>query len=273
MLRPAVQPGSKLDFSWPAESVTVEFRSTADVQVEAPVQAATGSTGKGGGRSLRLTTQPGAENPIPFEVILPTGDRPSLNVSYHTNEDPRPRALPLHRFLLPWAALKKATLVAKAEIPELKGGDWERGRRVFFGEQASCFKCHTVAGEGGKIGPDLTNLVHRDYASVLRDIAEPSYALHPDYITQVIELNDGRVLTGAVRTEGDKIHVGDLRGDVTTIRRDQVNSMASSPVSVMPEGLPNLLGPERMRDLLTFLLAEPPQKMNRQGAKNTKKNN
>jgi putative heme-binding domain-containing protein len=256
MLRPAVQPGSKLGYSWPDELVTVEFRSTEAVQVEAPVQSATGSIGKGGGRSLRLTMQPAAENPIPFEVVLPTGLKSSLSVSYHTNEDPRPRALPLHRLLLPWAALKKATLVAKAEISELKGGDWERGRRVFFGEPASCFKCHAVGGEGGKIGPDLSNLVHRDYGSVLRDIAEPSYALHPDYITQVIELNDGRVLTGAVRTEGNKIHVGDLRGDVTTIRLDQVNSMISSPVSVMPEGLPKLLGPDRMRDLLTFLLTE-----------------
>jgi putative heme-binding domain-containing protein len=174
----------------------------------------------------------------------------------------------LHRFLLPWAALKKDATQVVAEIPELKGGDWERGRRVFFSDEAGCSRCHTVKGQGGQLGPDLSNLIHRDYASVLRDIAEPSYALHPDYITQVIELKDGRILTGAVRTEGDRLHVGDVQGLVVTVRRDQVNEMFSTTVSIMPEGLPKLLGAEKMRDLMTFLLTEPAQKRNRQGAKN-----
>jgi hypothetical protein len=73
----------------------------------------------------------------------------------------------------------------------------------------------------------------------------------------VIELRDGRVLTGAVRTEGDRLHVGDLLGQVTTVPRDQVNSMISSAVSVMPKVQPKLLGPDGMRDLLTFVPTEP----------------
>jgi hypothetical protein len=35
--------------------------------------------------------------------------------------------------------------------------------------------------------------------------------------------------------------------------------MTPSAVSTMPEGLPRLLGPERMRDLMTFLLTAPPR--------------
>jgi putative heme-binding domain-containing protein len=145
------------------------------------------------------------------------------------------------------------------DIPELEGGNWARGRRVFFSKQAACSQCHTVGGEGGAIGPDLSNLPHRDYHSVLRDIAEPSFALNPDYITHVVTLRDGRVLTGAVRTEGDRLHVGDAQGKVTTVRRDRVDSMQTSPASVMPEGLPKQLGPERMKDLLVFLLADLPR--------------
>src|SRR5262249_47736211 len=149
-------------------------------------------------------------------------------------------------------------LVAR-DIPELRGGNWERGRRLYFSEQAACFKCHALGGEGGTIGPDLSNLPHRDYHSVLRDITEPSFAIHPDYITQVIALKDGRVLTGCVRPEGDQFHVGDAQGKVTTIRRAQVDTMQTSSVSIMPEGLPKQLGPEKMKDLLTFLLTEPPR--------------
>jgi putative heme-binding domain-containing protein len=263
MLRPAVQPGSKIDYRWHEEVVTVEFRSTADFSLKAPGKVAPATIEKDGRRVIRVALKAVADSPMPFEVILPTGNAPSLSVSYHTNEDPRPRALQLIRFLVPWAALKKDAALVMADIPELKGGDWEIGRRVFFSDEAGCSRCHTVKGQGGQIGPDLSNLIHRDYASVLRDIAQPSYALHPDYITQVIELKDGRVLTGAVRTEGDKLHVGDAKGQELTVRRDQVNEMLSSPVSIMPEGLPQLLGTERMRDLMTFLLTEEPRKANR----------
>jgi putative heme-binding domain-containing protein len=259
MLRPAVQPGSKIDHQWPAEEVTVVFRSPTDIEVKSAGKVVPATTDKDGRRVVLATIKPAADSPVPFEVTLPTGGAPELSVSYFTNEDSRPRALPLRRFLLPWAALKKADTVAERDIPELKGGNWERGRRVFFSEQAACFKCHAVGGEGGAIGPDLSNLPQRDYASVLRDIAEPSYAINPDYIAHVINLKDGRALTGAVRTEGDRLHVGDAQGKVTTIRRDQVESMQTSPVSIMPEGLPKQLGPEKMRDLLTFLLAEPPR--------------
>ena len=51
-----------------------------------------------------------------------------------------------------------------------RAGAGRAGRQVFFGEQAACAKCHAVHGQGGDLGPDLSNLVHRDYASVLRDI-------------------------------------------------------------------------------------------------------
>src|SRR5262245_34053099 len=40
--------------------------------------------------------------------------------------------------------------------------------------------------------------------------------------------------------------------------------MKPSPVSTMPEGLPKELGPERLRDLMTFLLTQPPKQ---QGAR------
>src|SRR5262249_36954784 len=107
------------------------------------------------------------------------------------------RALPLRRILLPWAKVKKQTeAVAERVVPELKGGSWTRGRDVFFSEQAQCSKCHTVRGRGSDIGPDLSNLVHRDYESVLRDIREPSAAINPDYITYIAELKSGRMLTG-----------------------------------------------------------------------------
>src|SRR5262249_12543970 len=156
--------------------------------------------------------------PVEIEVRN-AGGPPALRVSYHTAEDRRERALPLRRVLVPWATAKTESFAKAgppALSPELKGGSWARGRAVFFGDQAGCAKCHSVHGHGGAIGPDLSNLVHRDYASVLRDVTEPDAAINPDYVTYVVRLTDGRVLTGTVRTEGNRVIVGDANGRETT---------------------------------------------------------
>jgi putative heme-binding domain-containing protein len=161
--------------------------------------------------------------------------------------------------LLPRAAIKRPSdeAVAQREIPELKGGSWVRGRKVFFSEQAACARCHQVSGQGGRIGPDLSNLIHRDYESVLRDIRQPSVTINPDYITYAAELADGRALTGVVRTEGNTLILGDQTGKEFRIPKDRIESLTPSPVSTMPEGLDKALGAEKLRDLLTFLLTEP----------------
>ena len=72
---------------------------------------------------------------------------------------------------------------------------------MFYGEQAQCGKCHSVQGRGGWIGPDLSNLVHRDYTSVLRDITLPSFAINPDHGAFNVVLDDGRLLTGQVQPQ------------------------------------------------------------------------
>src|SRR5262249_9114099 len=136
---------------------------------------------------------------LPLEVIVQTG-KPEMEVqlSWFTSEDSRPRAMPLRRFFLPWATPKPAEIVAARRAPELAGGGLRRGKEIFFSEQATCSKCHQVAGQGGKIGPDLSSLTQRDYASVLKDIQEPSAAINPDHLAYNVELKDADAITGVI---------------------------------------------------------------------------
>jgi putative heme-binding domain-containing protein len=260
MLRPAVQPGSTLDYTLPAEEVTLVIQSSEPLSVTRPSGASKQATDKEGRHEARFKVNPKEAEPMPIEVELAiAGKAPQLHVAYFTNEDDRPRTLPLHRILLPWAATKRQPPGSPIvrEIPELKGGSWSRGRQVFFSELALCSRCHQIGGNGGKIGPDLSNLVHRDYDSVLRDIREPSAAINPDFITYKVELTDGRSFSGVVRTEGDQVIIGDVSGKETAVDRKLIDTMTPSKVSTMPEGIAQTLGPEKMRDLLTFLLSEP----------------
>ena len=98
----------------------------------------------------------------------------------------------------------------------------------------------------------------REKRGRIRDITRPSFAINPDYLTQVVSLADGRTLTGVVRTAGDKLHVGDQTGKTTVIDRAAVEGMKPAPVSTMPEDLLKPLGPDRTRDLMVFLLTAPP---------------
>jgi putative heme-binding domain-containing protein len=261
MLRPAVQPGSRIDYEWPAEQVTVTLRSNSPFELIHAGRSIASSPDEKRGHAAAITVKPASDIPIPVEVVLATGDDRRLSVEYRTQESVRWRPLPLHRMLLPWAPATTGTakIEAPREIPELAGGNWARGRRVFFGQEAGCAKCHLMGGEGSRIGPDLSNLPHRDYHSVLRDIATPSYAINPDYVTSNVQLRDGRALVGVLRTVGDKIEIGDKDGRVVTVGREEIEKLRASPLSIMPEGFGKQISPEKTRDLMTFLLTEPPR--------------
>ncbi|MDP3070639.1 MAG: c-type cytochrome [Opitutaceae bacterium] len=263
MLRPAIQPGAKLDFEYPVETVTVTLRTAGADGLRLNTSPA-GRIAAGGAGEMRVTAEAKEHGWLPLDISLATGGAtaPQLDVAWHTAEDHRSRALPLRRVLLPWAQPETAAPVAtERRIPEIAGGDWQRGRAVFASAQAACAVCHQVRGEGGIVGPDLSNLVHRDYASVLQDIVEPSAAINPDRIAYVVELKDGTAAAGVVLDESpDAIVLADATGAKRTIPRPAIASLKASALSLMPPGLWQNLSTQEQRDLMTFLLIEPPGK-------------
>jgi putative heme-binding domain-containing protein len=256
MLRPAVQPESQLDYEYAPETVTVVFKADSRLEVKSGANSVSGPTG-----DARLTAEPKEHRWLPLEVTLATGrGRPRLDVSWFTAEDPRPRPLPLRRILLPWAKPYVPSAMVK-DIPEIDGADRNRGKALFFGDQIACYKCHKIGGEGGIIGADLSNLVYRDYASVLKDILEPSAAINPDHLAYNVELTDGGVESGVLLgNEGDEVVLGQSTGKHLRIAKTKIAGMKASTLSVMPEGLMQGLSAEERKDLMTFLLTPPPRK-------------
>lgn len=258
LLRPAIQPGSTIDYQWPAEQVTLEFECPQSLSLTSK-RAQVARDGK----RYRLSFSGDEEQLVDLTIELATGtEPPDIRLAVYTNEDDRLRPFPLHRFYMPW--IKSKVLESKDQTPsaaieEIAGGNWGRGRQLFHGEAAACAKCHMLSGTGGKIGPDLSNLVHRDYASVLRDIVNPSFAINPDYIGHVVALEGGEVLTGVLRDEQGRLILGDAQGKSTTLDRADVERMQPAQISIMPVGLHEKLTSEQMRDLMTFLLTPAPQ--------------
>ena len=183
--------------------------------------------------------------PVPVEVALnvrTSGPRkPRLSVSFTTDEDSRTaRPLPLRRMLLPWADTK-ADLGKPIELPAAEGT-----RRRELGTRAEGLLQRTsivlqvpqrVVGKAAPSARTSRNLIHRDYPSVLRDITQPSFAINPDHIAYVVRLKDDRTLTGVIRTEGNKLHIGDKDAKTVIIDKADVAEMRPSPLSVMPDDL------------------------------------
>ena len=244
MLRPAVQPGSTIGYRLPDEEVTLDDRRVRTDRREDARPSGSSSGGDGGRHRVRITVTPKERQPIPLEITLATGRAPRPR---NRLDDPRGRsargpAAATHAAPVGDAGDGRRTSSSEREIPELKGGDWARGRALFYGEAAKCSTCHKVRGRGGEIGPDLSNLIHRDYASVYRDIHTPSAAINPDYVAHCVALTDGRVLQGTLRTEGDRLIVGDTDGKQTAVNRAEVEATSPSTTSIMPEGLDTALG-------------------------------
>lgn len=263
LLRPTIQPGAALDYAYEKEVAQLELRSpSGPFQTTLSDQPRLASTLGQITHDTHLTYLSKVPSTVPLDIQLTvTGDQPAaLELSWSTAEDARPRALPLHRMVLPWRQDPPAPDPAKlaSARPELLGGDWQRGKTVFLGEKALCAKCHTAHGVGSKTGPDLTNLIARDYASVVRDISDPSATLNPDYLTYDITLNDGRHFPAVMRAGADgKTILGLGAGAEITVESTEIVQREALKHSLMPAKLNEALDVESFRNLMTFLLTEP----------------
>ncbi len=136
----------------------------------------------------------------------------------------------------------------------LGAGDVGRGRRIFFGDKASCSTCHAIGDDGGTLGPDLTTIgLVRSSHDLLEAILFPSASMVPDFTPFVVETED-EVYAGII--EHDLPNAITLRmgaDDTRIIDRSTVLSIEPSPLSIMPEGLDAELADAELIDLIAFL--------------------
>lgn len=172
------------------------------------------------------------------------------------DEDIRRRVNALWPELKSIAAAKRPRIEAlqtKLTSAELSTADLPNGRRHFV---KACANCHTLFGQGGKIGPDLTGAQRSNLTYLLENIVDPSATLSADYRMTTLALKDGRVLSGVI--------VGNKTGPTLTVQtpterlvvnRDDVEESRPSELSLMPEGLLDVLSPKDARDLIGYLMS------------------
>jgi putative heme-binding domain-containing protein len=137
-------------------------------------------------------------------------------------------------------------------------GNAVTGRKLFLELQgnAHCALCHSIAGEGGRIGPSLDRIASRRAPEfVMESILEPSKDIDPQYEAFIIATKNGRVITG-VRVNETNFSI-QLRGEdgrfYSFLKRD-LEEVKALKQSLMPENFSELLTVRELHDLFADLI-------------------
>ena len=129
------------------------------------------------------------------------------------------------------------------------------GRAVFH---ETCAQCHTLFGEGGKVGPELTGSNRADLDYILSNILDPSALIGKDYQAQLVALADGRILTGIITNETPDAMTLATANETITVPVAEVEDRRVSDASMMPDDLLANLSEAEVRCLIAYL-ASPRQ--------------
>jgi putative heme-binding domain-containing protein len=189
---------------------------------------------------------------------LPADERPQFEQMLATTATPWTSDLPPARVdtVRKWAVNELADAWARSKTER----NPIRGKAVFAA--ARCIVCHRAGGPGGVSGPDLSSVARRfSPRDILASMIEPSKAIDEKYAAVVLELTDGRVVTGRI-APGDyrspELHViaNLLEPEKTTkVAKADIVHRDTSSVSPMPSGLLDFFQEEEILDLLAFLLS------------------
>jgi putative heme-binding domain-containing protein len=130
-------------------------------------------------------------------------------------------------------------------------GTADTGKAVF---KKHCATCHMHGGDGNKVGPDLTGMATHPKAELLVAIMDPSRSVEGNFRVYRVSLQDGQVLNGLLASESKTaIEIIDAQAKKHVIQRDNIEELAVSNKSLMPDGFEKLLNADDLVNLLEFL--------------------
>jgi putative membrane-bound dehydrogenase-like protein len=142
--------------------------------------------------------------------------------------------------------------VVNAFQPALKlVGSPARGGAVFV---KACYNCHSILGQGGRVGPDLSGVASRPKEALLADILDPNRLIAPDFLNFRATTAGGEVLSGLIANEtSTSITLRRLGEPDIALARREITALQAEGISPMPEGLEQGLSHQDVADLIEFL--------------------
>ncbi|CAH0996135.1 hypothetical protein EMA8858_02265 [Emticicia aquatica] len=141
---------------------------------------------------------------------------------------------------------------------ELSNRNFKQGKSMYAA--VTCSRCHSMQGEGGNIGPDLTQLATRfSKKDMLEAIIDPSKTISDQYAATQFQLKNGQSIVGRLTNEDQDTYFVSQNPYspevLIKIPKKNVASSKLSAVSTMLPGLINSLNEEELKDLVAYLMA------------------
>ncbi len=143
-----------------------------------------------------------------------------------------------------------------AKFARSNRGDATRGRALFVDpKRMDCARCHRVRGQGGDLGPDLSDVGAKFQRDLLiESVLEPSRQIVEGYRPTVVSLANGRILSGVVKRESsDELTIVDAKGQKFDVRKSEIDGRKIGDASIMPDGLASGISRQEFADLIAYL--------------------
>jgi cytochrome c oxidase cbb3-type subunit 3 len=146
------------------------------------------------------------------------------------------------------AFVKRLGLAMPEEVP----GDPVAGEVVY--DMTGCASCHIINGEGGILGPELTDIGRRRGLSFLEEsILNPEADLPTNYRSTRLLTTAGREVVGIQLNEDDySIQIRDTSGNLRSFLKHNLTRVQRDKPSLMPE-YGSMLSEKQLEDLVAYL--------------------
>jgi len=135
-------------------------------------------------------------------------------------------------------------------------GDPKRGQELYQAK-GHCSQCHIVNGQGGSLGPELTEIASQRSAAHLRaTVLDPPSTLPEEFLEVALVTKDGRRITG-VRLNEDTftVQIRDLSGAIHSfLKEDLKEFQREAGKSPMPS-FRGTLSASELDDLVAYLVS------------------
>jgi putative heme-binding domain-containing protein len=151
-----------------------------------------------------------------------------------------------------FASGEKQDLSKKYQAALSERGTAEKGKIVF---QKNCSLCHQVRGaDGMAIGPDLGTIHNWSAEAILTHTLNPNLSISSGFDLWAVQLNNGESIQGIIASESPTaVTLRNVGAQDVTIHRNEIKSIKTLNMSIMPENLEEQISIQDMTDLLAFL--------------------
>ena len=145
--------------------------------------------------------------------------------------------------------------LSRVETSAAVPGDPRRGQDIYA--KQGCANCHTVAGVGGYMGPDLSIIGSRRTAVHLREsLLDPAASVPGSFLHTTVTMAGGRKIVGERLFEDTfTILVRDFGGNNHAILKDGNTRIVKDPKKSPMPSFRDKLPPAALDDLISYLVS------------------